>query len=68
MMQVNEAVSRLFRADELRLAPGHAARLLLGFVFTNRMGTSCGSPISEPAELVDLFLHGAISTNRGEPA
>lgn len=67
-LQVNEAVARLFRADELRLAPEHAGRLLLGLVLTNRMGTNFGAPVSEPADLVDLFLHGAIkSDTRGEP-
>lgn len=66
-LQVNEAISRLFEPGELRLDPGHAGRLLLGLVLTNRMGTNFGAPVSEPADLVDLFLHGAIKTDsRGE--
>jgi hypothetical protein len=28
------------------------------------MGANFGTPVSEPAELVDLFLHGVISTDR----
>jgi|tagenome__1003787_1003787.scaffolds.fasta_scaffold20987366_5 AcrR family transcriptional regulator len=67
-LQVNEAIARLFQPGELRLAPEHAGRLLLGLVLTNRMGTNFGAPVSEPADLVDLFLHGAIQPDpRGEP-
>lgn len=67
-LQVNDAIARLFKAGELRLAPEHAGRLLLGLVLTNRMGTNFGAPVAEPADLVDLFLHGAITSDtRGEP-
>ena len=69
MLRVNAAMSGLFDTDDLRLDPEHASRLLLGLVLTNRMGTNFGTPVSEPAQLVDLFLHGAIRTdNRGKPA
>ncbi|MPZ84420.1 MAG: TetR family transcriptional regulator [Actinophytocola sp.] len=69
MLRVNDAMSGLFGPDDLRLPPAHSARLLLGLVLTNRMGTNFGTSVSEPAELVDLFLHGAIRTDhRGEPS
>ena len=67
-LQVNDAIARLFKPGELRLPPDQAGRLLLGLVLTNRMGTNFGAPVSEPVDLVDLFLHGAIKPDtRGEP-
>jgi AcrR family transcriptional regulator len=67
MVRVARAVAGLFDPEALRLDPQHAARLLLGLVLTNRMETGFGSQVTEPAELVDLFLHGAIrTTNKGD--
>jgi AcrR family transcriptional regulator len=64
-MRVAGAVAGLFDPAQLRLDPQHAARLLLGLVLSNRMETGFGGQVTEPAELVDLFLHGAIRTNEG---
>lgn len=69
LLRVNDAMSGLFEPGELRLPPTQASRLLLGLVLTNRMGTNFGTPVTAPAELVDLFLHGAVRTNHGgEPS
>lgn len=69
LLRVNDAMSGLFEPGELRLPPAQASRLLLGLVLTNRMGANFGTPVSAPAELVDLFLHGAIRTDHGgEPS
>jgi AcrR family transcriptional regulator len=67
LVLVTRAVAGLLDPTELRLDPQHAARLLLGLVLTNRMETGFGDQATEPAELVDLFLHGAIRTNEGNP-
>ncbi len=68
-LRVNDAIAGLFEPGELRLEAGQAGRLLLGLVLTNRMGTNFGAQVSEPAVLVDLFLHGAIKTEHGgEPS
>lgn len=64
MQRVNRAVAEIFEPGELRLEPEHAGRLLLGLVLSNRMGTNFGAQVSEPADLVDLFLHGALETQR----
>ncbi len=66
-VQVNDAIAGLFKPGELRLEPAQAGRLLLGLVLTNRMGANFGGEVVGPADLVDLFLHGAIKTDhRGE--
>lgn len=65
LVRVTKAVAGLLDPAVLRLDPQHAARLLLGLVLTNRMDTGLGGQVTEPAELVDLFLHGAIRTNEG---
>ncbi|HEX7306719.1 TetR/AcrR family transcriptional regulator [Lentzea sp.] len=63
MQRVSDAIAELFDDVELRTSPEHAARLLLGFVFTNRLqGKGFGEKSVEPAELVELFLHGALKT------
>jgi AcrR family transcriptional regulator len=60
LVRVAQAVAGLFDPEALRLDPQHAVRLLLGLVLTNRMETNFEAQVTEPAELVDLFLHGAI--------
>ncbi|MFC3896328.1 TetR/AcrR family transcriptional regulator [Lentzea rhizosphaerae] len=60
MQQLSEAVAGLFSEEEMRVSPDLAARMLLGAVFTNRMGAGFGQTTAEPATIVDLFLHGAL--------
>jgi AcrR family transcriptional regulator len=61
MQRVSNAVAELFGDATLRTSPEHAARLLLGFVFTNRLqGQGFGDTSVEAAQLVELFLHGAL--------
>lgn len=63
MTRVFRAMGGLFdpATDGLRVAPERAARMLLSLVLTNRMqGADFGQPIDDPAELVDLFLHGVV--------
>jgi AcrR family transcriptional regulator len=61
--QLSAAITDLFKDADLRTEPEHAARLLLGFVFTNRMqGRGFGVVSVEPAQLVELFLHGALKS------
>lgn len=63
MQQLSGAITNLFKDADLRTEPEHAARLLLGFVFTNRMqGRGFGVVTVEPAQLVELFLHGALKS------
>lgn len=53
--------------DDLRVAPARAVQMLLGLVLTNRLhGDQFGQSISDPAEVVDLFLHGVVHRDRGE--
>jgi AcrR family transcriptional regulator len=62
--QVRDAVAELFEPERatLRLAPDKLAAMFLGFLHTRgRMGESAEV---EPAELVDLFLHGAIEEGK----
>lgn len=63
MTRVFRAMGGLFdpATDGLRVDPERAARMLLSLVLTNRMqGADFGQPIDDPAELVDLFLHGVV--------
>lgn len=66
---VATAIAALFEpeADDLRVEPELAARLLLGLTLTNRMqgGGLDAAAISDVPELVDLFLHGTLRTPRG---
>lgn len=63
MQRVSSAIAELFGDAELRTSPEHAARLLLGFVFTNRLqGKGFGEMTVEPGQLVELFLHGALTS------
>lgn len=63
LIQVSQAMSGLFDAgaDNLRVDPERAVRMLLALVFSNRMQSAgFGEPFDDPAEIVDLFLHGVI--------
>ncbi|MEU0883616.1 TetR family transcriptional regulator [Lentzea sp. NPDC005914] len=63
MQRVSNAIAELFGDADLRTSHEHAARLLLGFVFTNRLqGKGFGETTVEPAQLVELFLHGALKS------
>ncbi|KAA2265267.1 TetR/AcrR family transcriptional regulator [Solihabitans fulvus] len=71
MQRVSTAIAELLapEADSLRLTPDLTARLLLGLVFTNRMqGKGFGDEAddaAEPAQLVEVFLHGALNSTGG---
>jgi AcrR family transcriptional regulator len=68
LLRVSRAMSRLFdeTADNLRVPPERAVQMLLGVVLTNRMqGENFGQAMSDPAEIVDIFLHGVIRTEKG---
>lgn len=63
LLRVSAAMSGLFdeAADGLRIDAERAVRMLLGFVVTNRMQShGFGTKVDDPAEIVDLFLHGVI--------
>ena len=60
MQQLSDAVADLFGDADLRVDGHLAARMLLGAVFTNRMGAGFGETAAAPAEIVELFLHGAL--------
>lgn len=62
LLVVSQALVGLFDedADNLRVDAERAVRMLLSLVFSNRMqGEGFGEPI-EPAEIVDLLLHGVV--------
>jgi AcrR family transcriptional regulator len=66
LLRVASAMGSLFdeTADNLRVDSERAVRVLLSIVFSNRMqGAGFGQPLDDPAELVDLFLHGVIHTD-----
>jgi AcrR family transcriptional regulator len=66
--RVSQAMSGLFdeATDNLRVAPERAVQMLLGLVLTSRMqSTGFGQSIGEPAEIVELFLHGVIRREEG---
>lgn len=66
MFRISAAVAKLFDADTLRIAPELAARLLLGFVFSNRLqAEGLGGTGADLGELVDLFLNGTLRTPIG---
>jgi AcrR family transcriptional regulator len=67
-LRVSQAMSGLFNevTDNLRIDTDRAVRMLLSLVFSNRMrATGFGEPIEDPAEIVDLFLHGVMDTEEG---
>lgn len=66
--RVSQAMSGLFdeATDNLRVAPERAVQMLLGLVLTSRMqSTGFDQSIGEPAEIVELFLHGVIRREEG---
>ena len=66
MFRISGAVATLFDRADLRVSPDLAARLLLGFVFTNRLqAEGLGDTGASLAELVDLFLNGTLRTPNG---
>jgi len=66
MIRISAAMASLFDADTLRVSPDLAARLLLGFVFSNRLqAEGLGDTGATVTELVDLFLHGILRTPTG---
>ncbi len=68
LVRVSRAMGGLFDepSDELRVDRERAVRMLLGLVFSNRMqGPGFGQATDDPAEIVDLFLHGVIRTEEG---
>ncbi|MFI7680381.1 TetR/AcrR family transcriptional regulator [Actinophytocola sp. NPDC049390] len=71
MLRVSHAISGLLdeTTDNLRVDAERATRMLLGLVFSNRMqGQGFGTTADDPAEIVDLFLHGVIRTDKGRTA
>lgn len=67
MLRISAAIAGLFDPDTMRVAPELAARLLLGFVFSNRLqAEGLGDTGAELDELVDLFLHGILRTSISE--
>jgi AcrR family transcriptional regulator len=67
-IRVSEAMKGLFdeTADNLRVDAERAVRMLLSLVFSNRLrATGFGEAIEDPAEIVDLFLHGVINRAKG---
>lgn len=68
MLRVSHAIGGLFdeATDNLRVGAERATRMLLGLVFSNRMqGQGFGTAADDPAQIVDLFLHGVIRTDKG---
>lgn len=66
MIRISAAVAGLFDVGALRVSPELAARLLLGFVFSNRLqAEGLGDTGASLAELVDLFLNGILRTPTG---
>jgi AcrR family transcriptional regulator len=68
MLRVSHAIGGLFdeATDNLRVDAERATRMLLGLVFSNRMqGQGFGTTAEDPAQIVDLFLHGVIHTDKG---
>lgn len=66
MIRIAGAVAELFDPAQLRVEPTLAARLLLGYVFSNRLNNEgMGDTGADLPELVDLFLHGILRTDEG---
>ncbi|MCP2165063.1 transcriptional regulator, TetR family [Goodfellowiella coeruleoviolacea] len=64
MQRLAGATTELIRpdADRLRIPPERAALLLIGLMFADRISEQLGEPLTPPAQLVDLFLHGVTTT------
>jgi len=68
MLRISAAIAGLFDPDTMRVAPDLAARLLLGFVFSNRLqAEGLGDSGADLDELVDLFLHGILQRGNDTP-
>jgi AcrR family transcriptional regulator len=68
MLRISAVIAGLFDPDTMRVAPELAARLLLGFVFSNRLqAEGLGDSGAELDELVDLFLHGILRRGNDTP-
>jgi AcrR family transcriptional regulator len=66
MVRISGAIAELFDADQLRVAPDLAARLLLGSVFSNQLqAVGLGDSGASLPELVELFLHGILLHSTG---
>jgi len=68
IIRISQTLAGLFdeSGDELRVSSDQAVRMLLGLVFSNRMqGPGIDAAMGDPAEIVDLFLHGVIRTEEG---
>lgn len=68
LIRVSTAIAGLFdgAGPALRVDRERAAQMLLALVFTNRMqGEALNQTTTDPAELVDLLLHGVIHTPEG---
>ncbi len=68
IIRISQTFGRLFdqSAHELRVSSDRAVRMLLGLIFSNRMqGPGIEAAMDDPAEIVDLFLHGVIRTEEG---
>ncbi|HVV18131.1 MAG TPA: TetR family transcriptional regulator [Pseudonocardiaceae bacterium] len=67
MIGIANAMASLFEPETLRVSPDLAARLLLGSVFSNRLQSEgMGDTGADLPELVDLFLHGILTTEGGD--
>jgi AcrR family transcriptional regulator len=66
MIRISGAIAGLFDADQLRIAPDLAARLLLGYVFSNQLqAVGLGESGADLPELVEVFLHGVLRESTG---
>ncbi|HEX8343242.1 MAG TPA: TetR/AcrR family transcriptional regulator, partial [Actinoplanes sp.] len=65
MAEQHDALAELFapEADRLRLPPDRLAGAFLGLLFS-RQRPAAAEPLSTP-ELIDIFLHGALTTTGG---
>jgi AcrR family transcriptional regulator len=68
MLRISAAIAGLFDPETMRVTPDLAARLLLGFVFSNRLqAEGLGDGGADLDELVDLFLHGILQRGNDTP-
>jgi hypothetical protein len=69
LLRVFQVMGRLVdeTTDNLRIKPERVVRMLLSLVLTNRMQSAeLGQAVDDPAELVDLLLHGVVhAENKG---
>ncbi|HEX3786737.1 MAG TPA: helix-turn-helix domain-containing protein [Pseudonocardiaceae bacterium] len=70
MLRVSAAIGALFEPEreQLRIEPERAAQMLLGLVLASRLQQAGFGPgIGEPAQIVDLFLHGTLRATKEKP-